>query len=96
MVYIRTSVHPYIWITNLEKQGLFPFFSPQVCLYLFWKGASLGGCLLREVPSCLVPTVSAERDKGQGGAQTQPANPTLNQSSLLYKLAYKCEKIKVP
>ena len=65
-------------------------------MYLFWKGASLGGRLLREVPSCLVPTVSAERDKGQGGAQMQSANPTLNQSSLLYKLAYKCEKIKVP
>lgn len=92
-----TSIHPYIWIMSHEKRGLFPFFSAQVCIYLFWKRASPGGCLLRKVQSSLVPTVYTELEKGQGGAQTQSANWTLNQSSLHYKLVYKWgKKMKVP
>lgn len=97
VLHAHAALPPCIWrASREEKTGLFPFFSPQVCIYLFRKGASLGGCLLRKVQSHLVPTVSTDRDKGQGGPPTQPASLPLNQSSPFCKLVYKSERVKVP
>lgn len=75
-----------------KKRRLFLLFS-LTGLHLFGlEGSITWGTPAPTVQTFPAPTVYTKREKGQGGAQTQSAVPTLNQSSSFYKLVYKCEK----